>query len=368
MQTRTHRTEKGLLPCLAAGLLMGGGLLGCGGPGEEQANQETPPEEVRVSGDLSSLFIDDLPEGYEADRFIPEDNAITAAKVSLGMQLYFDGRLSADGTVSCATCHDPALHFTDARPTSTGINGQVGGRNAPTVINATYMYLQFWDGRAGSLEEQALGPIENPIEMGSDHETLVRTLSEIPGYAQQFQEIFGRPVHKEDVGRAIAAFERTVLSGDSAWDRYNRGEKEALGEQARRGWELFSGKANCSKCHAGFNLSDSDFHNLGVGMDLPEPDPGRLAVTGDEQDTGAFKTPTLRDIQHTAPYMHDGSQATLEEVIDWYDQGGHPNPWLDEEMVPLQLSETEKAELLAFLKALDGAATPIGLTAPPLPE
>lgn len=347
---------------IVMGVLAALGLTECSSPEE----RTLPPSTAVL--EPAGLRLRNLPPGYEEDRRIPADNPITPAKVSLGMQLYFDRRLSADGTVSCATCHDPAAYFTDGHPTSAGIGGQIGSRNAPTVINATYSYLQFWDGRAGSLEEQALGPIVNPIEMGNTHEAMVAELSGIAGYARQFQEIFGRPVHQDDVARAIASFERTVLSGNSAWDRFNRGETAALTAEARRGLDLFMGKANCSKCHAGFNLSDSDFHNLGVGMDRPDPDLGRFAVTGEEKDRGAFKTPALRDVQHTAPFMHDGSLATLGDVLEWYDRGGEPNPWLDRRIVPLHLNAQEEADLLAFLRSLDGEAVPVSLTPPVLPD
>ena len=324
---------------------------------EPEAAAAVPPP------DLSMLHVGLPAEGYEQDRLVPADNPITPEKVALGMQLYFDKRLSADGTVSCATCHDPAKHFADGRRTSAGIGGQTGNRNAPTVINSTYSLLQFWDGRAASLEEQALGP----IEMGFTHEAMVSALSAIPAYEASFRKVFGRPMSKEDVGRAIAAFERTIISGDSAWDRYNRGDKAAMSDAAQRGWTLFSGKANCSQCHAGYTLSDSDFHNIGVGMKAAEPDLGRFKVTGQEADRGAFKTPPLRDVRFTAPYMHDGSVATLEEVIELYDRGGEPNPWLDAKMKPLGLTAQEKADLLAFMHALDGAAVPTALSAPPLP-
>ena len=336
----------------------------CSRPAPEPAPATPAPA---AGPDLSLLHVTLPAAGYEADRLVPADNPITPEKVALGMQLYFDKRLSSDGTVSCATCHDPAKHFADGRATSAGIGGQTGNRNAPSVINSTYSYLQFWDGRAASLEEQALGPIANPIEMGFTHEAMVTTLKAIPAYEASFQKVFGRPMSAPDVGRAIAAFERTIISGDSAWDRYNRGDRAAMSESAQRGWTLFSGKANCSQCHAGYTLSDSDFHNIGVGMKAPQPDPGRHKVTGEDKDRGAFKTPPLRDVQWTAPYMHDGSVTTLEEVIELYDRGGEPNPWLDVKMKPLRLTAQEKADLLAFMRALDGAAVPTGLTAPPLP-
>ncbi|MFQ5767004.1 MAG: cytochrome-c peroxidase [Acidobacteriota bacterium] len=334
---------------------------GCGQGGKGRSSTQPVPQTV------ADLPIETVGEGYDADRLIPADNPMTAPKVALGMELFFDTRLSADGTISCATCHDPARYYTDRRKTSLGIRGQSGSRNAPTVVNATYMYFQFWDGRAASLEEQALAPIQNPVEMGQDLDALLTTLSGIKGYADAFQSVFGRPVNGQDLARAIAAFERTLLSGNSSWDRYNRGEREALSTEARRGWDLFTGKARCSKCHAGFNLSDSDFHNLGVGMKAQNPDLGRYQVTHEEKDRGAFRTPTLRDVQHTAPYMHDGSLATMEEVIDWYDRGGEPNPWLDAQMRPLHLTPQEESDLLALLKSLDGERVRVDLRAPELP-
>ncbi len=299
----------------------------------------------------------EAPLGIDVEALlIPEDNPLSAAKIELGKMLYFDGRLSADGTISCATCHDPTKGFTDQAAVSTGIDGQKGGRSAPTVINTGFIHFQFWDGRAPSLEEQAKGPIENPIEMGTTHEAVVEKLSKVEGYKPLFNAAFGsEEVTIDRIAMAIASFERTVLSGNSAWDRYvyNRDES-ALSESARRGLELFEGKALCTRCHVGFNLTDSLFHNLGVGMDAEEPDLGRYVVTKQEKDKGAFKTPTLRDISKTAPYMHDGSVATLEEVIELYDRGGEPNEWLDPKMEKLGLTDQEKADLLAFMLSLDG--------------
>lgn len=297
---------------------------------------------------------------------IPEDNTMSVEKVALGRQLYFDKRLSADGTVSCATCHHPDTGWTDQSPVSTGIGGQKGARSAPTVINASYNLFQFWDGRAGSLEEQAVGPIENPIEMGETHENVVKKLNAIPGYREQFQAVFGTDVTIEGIGKAIAAFERTVVSGNSPYDRYQAGDKSALSEEAARGLELFNGKARCSQCHVGFNLSDGIFHNIGVGMDAEKPDLGRFEVTGEDKDRGAFKTPILRDLTRTAPYMHDGSEATLEDVVKYYDKGGFANEWLDEKMEPLNLTDQEKADLVAFMKSLDGEVTKV--TEPELPQ
>jgi cytochrome c peroxidase len=306
-----------------------------------------------------------FPLGVDGEQMqIPEDNPLTAAKVELGKLLYFDGRLSKDGSVSCATCHDPAKGFTDQLRVSRGIRGQTGTRNAPSVINSAFYYFQFWDGRVPTLEEQAKGPIENPIEMGNTHELCVAKIASIAGYKPHFEAAFGTSeVTIDRVAKAIASFERTVLSGNSPWDRYVYAkEATALSESAKRGLELFEGKANCTRCHVGFNLTDSLFHNLGVGMAAEKPDLGRYEVTKEEKDRGAFKTPMLRDLLKTAPYMHDGSVPTLEAVVDLYDRGGEPNAWLDPKVVKLGLSEQEKKDLIAFLSALEGDWKPI---APP---
>jgi len=325
---------------------------------------EIPPEVEEEE------YLVDIP-GLDEYLPVPEDNPMTDEKVALGHQLYFDPRLSADGTVSCATCHHPDKGWADGEAVSTGIGGQTGARSAPTVINTAYNLFQFWDGRAPSLEEQALGPIENPIEMGSTLEEAVKTLSNIPGYRKQFESVFEDGVTAENIGKAIAAFERTVLSGNSPWDRFEMGDKSAMSESAQRGLELFrSPKGNCNACHAGFNLTDGVFHNLGVGIDAEEPDLGRWDALPEDQrtdaDKGAFKTPTLRDIALTAPYMHDGSEETLEQVIEFYVKGGNPNPWIDKEMKPLDLSEQETKDLLAFLLTLTGETRPDG-TPPELP-
>jgi cytochrome c peroxidase len=296
-----------------------------------------------------------IPLGLTSDLQIPAGNALTREKVELGRFLYFDPRLSAAGDISCASCHHPDHAFADGKTVSTGHEGQTGNRSAPTVLNAAYSYLQFWDGRATSLEEQALGPIENPIEMANTLENMVATLQGIPGYAPLFEIAFGDPaISPERVAQAIASFERTVISGNSRWDRFMGGDPDALTEQEQRGWELFGGVAQCTLCHAGQTFSDSDFHNIGVGMAADLPDLGRFAVTGVDSDRGAFKTPPLRDIGKTAPYMHDGSQATLQEVVEFYNRGGEENPWLDERMRPLELTDQEMADVVAFMEALDG--------------
>lgn len=285
----------------------------------------------------------------------PADNPYSAEKAELGKLLYFDTRLSADNTVSCASCHHPDHGFTDGRPVSSGIRAQKGGRSAPTVINRAYGQLQFWDGRAKSLEDQAGGPMQNPIEMGNTHASVVKTVASIAGYREQFKRVFGtEDVNIDLVTKAIATYERTVLSGNSPYDRYKAGNKKALTEAQVRGMNVFFDKAKCDQCHEGINFTLNSFHNLGVGTDKPNPDAGRFDVTKDPKDWGAFKTPGLRDIARTAPYMHDGSIATLEEVVEYYDKGGVPNKNLDEKIKPLKLTAQDKKDLVEFLKALNG--------------
>lgn len=298
----------------------------------------------------------------------PKNNPPTAQKIALGKQLYFDPRLSVDKTISCASCHDPKHGWSNNAQFATGIRKQLGGRNAPTIINSAYNMFQFWDGRAGSLEEQALGPIQNPIEMGMKLEDVVTRLNKIEGYRKQFQEVFGTEVTSENIGKAIAAYERTILSGDAPYDRFKAGQEDALSEAAKRGRKLFFNKARCSACHSGPNFTDNAFHNVGIGMDQKKPDPGRKAISGLGGDMGAFKTPTLREVARHAPYMHDGSLKTLEEVIEHYNKGGIKNEFLDEEIFPLKLSEQEKKDLITFLKeGLSSESYPMH-TAPELPK
>lgn len=301
-----------------------------------------------------------LPRGLQKDAaYVPENNPVSDAKIELGRDLYFDTRLSKDDTVSCATCHAPEHGFAEPRKTSQGVGGKLGKRNAPTVINRLFSSNQFWDGRADDLEAQAKGPITNPIEMAMDSpEAVVKKLSAIAGYKALFKKAYGSDeVSMDRIADAIASYERTVVSGDSAWDRYQAGDKKALTAQQVRGLELFNGKANCATCHASFNFSDENFHNLGVGWDESKKelaDVGRFEVTKADTDKGAFKTPTLRNISQTGPYMHDGSEATLREVVVLYNRGGNKNPWLSPKMKPLALTEAEIDDLVAFLGALDG--------------
>jgi cytochrome c peroxidase len=312
--------------------------------------------------------------------FWPDDNPYSTAKANLGRFLYYDTRLSSDNTVSCASCHAPEKAFGDGLAVSLGIGKQKGGRSAPTVINRAYSTQQFWDGRAASLEEQAKGPLANPLEMTADkdadaaHKAVVRRIRDVPGYVPLFQKAFGGEVQKGDditidhVAKAIATFERIVYSGNAPYDRYQAGELNAMSPAQVRGLDVFTKKAACDACHLGFNFTDGSYVNIGVGWDKGTPaDLGRFKVTEREEDKGAFKTPTLREIVRTGPYMHDGSMATLEEVVDHYDKGGNPNPYLDQRIVPLKLSAQEKSDLIAFLHALSGEGWQ-NLTAPSAQE
>ncbi len=297
---------------------------------------------------------------------MPPANLNYKAKVDLGKQLYFDGRLSKSGAISCAFCHNPVTGFADPRQTSIGIDGGVGGRQSPTVLNTAFNHVQFWDGRASSLEEQAIGPIQNPIEMGETHENVVAKLSKIKGYREQFQAVFGSEVNLQGIADAIAAYERTIISTDSDFDKYVTGNKRAMTESAIRGMAVFKGKGRCVLCHNGPNFTDNQFHNLGVPQVGPmKEDLGRYYVTRDDRDRGAFKTPTLRSIAETAPYMHDGAFATLEAVVDFLDEGGGANANLSPLIKKLGLSKREKADLVEFLKALTGE--PIKFVMPKLP-
>jgi cytochrome c peroxidase len=297
---------------------------------------------------------------------IPAQNLQTEAKVELGRMLFFDPRLSKDNTISCASCHVPAAGFADPRQFSLGMGGQQGGRNAPTVLNTGYQTLQFWDGRAGSLEEQALGPVQNPIEMAETPPNVVKKLKAVPEYRKRFKEVFGTEVTKEGIARAVAAFERTVVSTNSAFDKYVAGDKKALSDSAQRGLALFPGKARCVSCHNGPNFTDNKFHNIGVPQVGPlKEDLGRYAVTKQDKDRGAFKTPTLRSVALTAPYMHDGVFKTLEEVIEFYNKGGESAAGKDTLITALNLTAQEKKDLVEFLKSLTGESLKVSM--PKLP-
>ncbi|MBS4166729.1 Methylamine utilization protein MauG [Neochlamydia sp. AcF65] len=290
----------------------------------------------------------------------PKDNPYHAKKAELGRLLYFDTRLSSDGTVSCASCHAPSECFSDRRPVSIGIKGRYGSRHSMTIINSAYQPLLFWDGRAKTLEEQSKGPIANPKEMtlaDNPHEAhwqCQERVKNIAGYRLLFKEVFNNEECTiDDIAKALSTFERTLLSGNSPYDRYIKGDKSAMSTEQVNGYQVFLSKG-CIDCHHGVNFSSGDFANIGIGMASSKPDLGRYEITKKDKDWGAFKVPILREIVSNHPYMHDGSLKTLEEVIEYYDKGGTPNPNLHPLMKPLQLKEEEKKALLSFLKALDG--------------
>ncbi len=292
----------------------------------------------------------------------PEDNLYTPEKAELGWLLFYDKRLSSDNTIACATCHSPEHGFGDGRPVSTGIKGQKGGRSAPSVINRAYGMLMFWDGRAPSLEHQAKGPIANSIEMTIEkdatkaHTACVDCLRGIKGYRERFKKVFGTEEFDIDhIAKAIATFERMVLSGNSPYDKFKAGDKTALSPSQQRGMDIFfSNNARCDSCHDGAAFTTNQFANIGIGMDKSDPDLGRFLVTKMVEHKGAFKTPGLRDIARTGPYMHDGRFKTLEEVVEHYDKGGIKNPWLHQDIRPLKLSKENKTDLVQFLHALNG--------------
>ncbi len=318
--------------------------------------------------------------------FTPPDDPITDTKAKLGDMIFDEKRVSADNSVACNTCHSPRNGFTTHTETSRGVSDQIGKRNAPSILNAMFYKALFWDGRAASLEEQATLPILNPVEMGQkEPKDVVAKLAAIPEFVQAFQQVFGRPVNWEDMGRALAAFERTRLSTEAPFDRFLHGDEKAMNASQRRGWTLFTGKARCGSCHP-YDPSlplfaDNLFHNTGVAaasqdlnqmakraasstaggnkaeidklaLETDYSDLGRFLVTQKREDIGAFKTPFLRDVLLTGPYMHDGSLETLWDVVEFFNKGGERNPFLDAEMMPLGLTESEIEDLVNFLGAL----------------
>lgn len=330
-------------------------------PAEQSATEEPKEEENALDAVIDRLLSNNLlvPLG---DIPIPADNPMTPEVLELGHILYFDPRLSGNNEISCMTCHIPELGYGDARPTFETFDGGDGPRNSPTVINSGYYTSNFWDGRAASLEEQALGPIQDPGEMNQPLDELLVKLTAIKGYPELFEAAFGTPeITADRIGKAIAAFERQIVVKDTPYDKFLQGDRTALTGQEIRGLDLFAGKASCITCHQGENLSDNKFHNIGVEHGTP----GRKAVTGDASDDGAIRTPGLYGITHTAPYMSNGSLATLEDVIDYYNRGGDNHPNKSGLINPLNLTDDEKADLLAFLKSL-GGQPPI-FTKPDLP-
>jgi cytochrome c peroxidase len=367
---------------------------GCSGGGGYQAAPQTkayllPIPPVSNAAQPKALQQVGLPAQAVAAA-VPPDNPQTAEKVSLGQKLFFDGRLSADGTVACSSCHDPARAYTDGRPVSIGIKGRFGQRNAPTILNALFNRTQFWDGRATTLEEQAAFPIVNPAEMGQPNlDAAVARVASVREYRRAFVGVFGKPPNISDLLRAIASFERTQLAFDSPFDHFIAGRQNAIDAAAKRGWTLFNSRGRCTKCHS-LNrdkpdvtyFTDHGFHNIGVvrirvdmvamarqadqavsSADRGAIDRtavqsdlsvlGRFLVTRQSPDIGAFKTPGLRNLLMTAPYFHDGSHRTLWDVIDHYNKGGDLNDvFLDADMQPLGLQEREIDDLVAFLASL----------------
>jgi cytochrome c peroxidase len=287
----------------------------------------------------------------------PADNLPNEARVHLGHLLFFDPRISRNGTMSCATCHNPALGWSDGLPKAVGFGMQTLARATPTILNASLNSIQMWDGRKASLEDQALGPIEAEGEMNLPLPDMLARLRSIQGYAPKFEAAYpGEGITETTVARALASFERTVLSTESPFDRWRRGDAQAVPESAKRGFELFTGKARCSVCHMGYNFTDNGFHNIGLASADESYDAGRYAQRPLKVLKGAFKTPTLRDIALTAPYMRNGAYATLLEVIEHYDRGGDDLANVSVNMAPLGLTDREKADLVTFLESLTGVA------------
>ncbi len=324
------------------------GFVGCDVP-----TSEDPEPEAAAFPQL---------EGY-AEMEIPADNPMTAEKVALGKQLYYDKRLSGDGNRSCYGCHLKEHGLTDGKPVAIGAFDKTLTRSSPTLWNIGYHSELYWDGRSGALEKQVQGAWGggNMGASGNDGAPsmgdICAKLNEIAGYKEQFNAIFGEDATPDNVAMAVASFMRTIVAADSAWVKFRSGDDSAISEQAKRGWTVFSEKAKCTNCHDGLLLTDLQYHNVGIGMDAETPDVGRAKVSGDEKDTGAFKTPTLLDISKSAPYMHDGSVATLEDAVELMTTGGKANEWLDEtnlaDAKDANLTDEDKADLVAFLKSLD---------------
>jgi cytochrome c peroxidase len=305
-----------------------------------------------IVGGLSSAARHDLRVPLGLDLYVPApaDNPITAQKAELGRQLFFERRLSADSRTSCGTCHQPERSFTDGRSVSRGVFEREGRRNVPSIFNRAYGNAAFWDGRASSLEAQVRHAAAGESDLGRPIAESVGTLAADGAYRRAFASAYGDDeVTAERIVRAISTFVRAQLSGDSAYDRFVAGDTGAMNDEARRGLKLFMGQARCARCHSGPLLSDEEFHNTGVSWGK---DPGRFAVTGRAEDRGRFKTPSLRNVARTAPYMHDGSVADLQTVVEHYDRGGAKNPQLDEDLRPLHLTASDQRDLIAFLKAL----------------
>ncbi len=327
-------------------------------PDPEPQGAGAQPVGIHGTGTGRASDRPEIPLGLDLYLPVPEDNPLSPERVALGRTLFFDPILSRDQSRACAGCHDPARAFTDGRALSVGVFGRVGTRSVPTLVNRAYGRSFFWDGRTSSLEEQVLQPIQDPKEMDMALSDVVVRLRRDRVYSARFQTRFGRIPTHVDLANALASYVRTILSGDAPIDRYMNGERDALSAQARAGLRIFRRKGNCTACHVGPTFTDERFHNTGVAWQDGELlDPGRYTVTSKEEDRGAFKTPTLREVALTAPYRHDGSIATLEDVVEFYTDGGRQNPFLDRELRPLRLTEDEKTALVAFLRSLTGTVT-----------
>ena len=314
---------------------------------ELAATAQTQAEAVRMIDSLQELPMELGPLPAVKT---PIDNPLSGRKIALGRRLFFDTNLSPDGTLSCASCHDPRKGFSDGRPRATGFHGKQLPRRTPSLWNSAYNVSQFWDGRAATLEAQAVFPLTSVGEMAStDRNALQARLLAQPRYAAEFNAVFGKGPTVQNITAALAAFERTLISSNSRFDRYARGDKNALTLREKDGLVLFIGKARCIRCHNGPNFTDNKFDNIGTGDKLDE---GRFVVTHREEDSGSFKTPTLRNVALHAPYMHDGSASTLESVIDYYDRGGNARPGKSPFVMRIGMTEREKRDLISFLNSL----------------
>jgi cytochrome c peroxidase len=345
------------LSCLAVLALLA--ISGC----------STAPKEAPVVVDSAQVQPPAL-QGYEAMK-VPADNPTTQAKIDLGKMLYYDKRLSGDGSRACYSCHLKENGLTDGKPTAIGAYEAKLPRSSPTLWNIGFHQALYWDGRSPSLEKQGMAAWTggNMGVSGKDGRPstadIAAKINAIPGYKTAFEKAFGGPATPENIIQAISAFERTIVSSNSAWIKFRSGDESAFNDGAKRGWKIFKEKAKCANCHDGLLLTDQEYHNVGIGMDAPKPDAGRFVPSKVEKDTGAFKTPTLLDISKSAPYFHNGSVATLEEAVDVMLAGGKKNKYLDTtNLKPMKLSKAEKDDLLAFLRALDVDYT---ITEPTLP-
>ncbi|HXU38651.1 MAG TPA: cytochrome c peroxidase [Blastocatellia bacterium] len=302
---------------------------------------------------------------YEAME-VPADNPTTPEKAALGRQLFFDKRLSGDESRSCYSCHVCEKGLTDGLPKAIGAFNKQLPRSSPTLWNIGYHKMFYWDGRSPSLEKQAMAAWTGGNMGAKDHEAeIVAKINGLQGYRSQFQKVFGGEATADNIMQALSAFERTIISGDTAWDRWQAGDQSAVSAAAKRGWDVFK-EAKCNNCHDGVLLTDQQFHNVGIGMDVAEPDKGRFNATKKDEDAGAFKTPTLRDISKSAPYFHDGSVATLEDAIDLMLGGGKPNQYLDKKNLEKRtITGEQRSDLLEFLKSL---SVDCRISEPPLPQ